>query len=1154
MYKVIIGVFLALCSLTVKAQGETNNWYFGYNSGMHFNALTPQATSGQLYVNQGTSSMSDAAGNLLFYTDGNMVYNKQHQIMVNGFPIADYVESSQAAIIVPKPGTPDHYYIFSNTFGFDFDLNTINTFSYSEVDMTLDSGNGAVISHHNFISNSTNCRLSAVKNRNGDGYWVGIVDVDSSRFKMYSVTASGISTVPVESNTISPSLISMGGYQGCMKFSPDGTKILMTDFYLGTSLYDFDNATGVASNPRIVNTLNNSYGVEFSPSSDVAYVSTIFHNKALFQYDLTAADIPASQKTITIGNSLYELNPLGQLQLASNGKIYFSNFRSYTIGEVNDPDLLGAECNYDPHAVQMIASEPRFGLPNFVQSFFSNLITTQKYCSGSTTRFTLANPQDVVSVVWDFGDGSPTQTGLTVVHNYPAIGDYVATATITLNSGILTKQKLIKIVSQPVIANSIPDQKICGQNSMFYDLSQYNSIVLGTQLPADFGVQYFATATDAVDNINQLGITNYQLVFGTRPIYVKVFAKGNPTCFALTQFNLSLNREATAEQPSDYVICESAPYDGRDVFNLQSKTNEILNGQDPAVFNVSYHPTSNDAINNANPLPNSYTNANPTETIHARVTNVNESSCFATTTLVLKVIQSPTVVTVGDYKICDDVSNNGTETFDLITKTAEVLNGQPAATFQVTYHLNQTDAQNGVNPIAAPIVNTSQNQEIYFRISVNGNVGCSGVGSFHLVVNKLPVANTVADQYVCDNGNDGVELFDLQANNPSVLENQNVAEFGVTYHLTQSDATTNSNPLPQYYQNVSNPQTVYARIENRANPSCFASNSFKIGLNKMPVANVVPDMVACSDGASALFLLNSHETVLLGSQNAGDFNITYHLSQSDANAGLNSLNSNYTNTFNPQTIFIRLENKLARECYVTSSFQINVRQKPALDMADVYSICEGSSITVTAPLGYDSYLWSNGETANSTIITNAGNYSLTVTKNYSDIVCDQTQNFVVYNSNVAVINEIKINDWSTNQNSIEVLVTGDGDYEYSIDGVMYQSSNVFSGLSSGVYTVYVRDKKGCGIVTQELRLLAYPQFFTPNGDGYNDVWRIEFADQEPNLSLVIFDRFGKLIKKTDNANGWDGTYLGNPLPASDYWFVVKRQDGKEYKGHFALKR
>ena len=83
----------------------------------------------------------------------------------------------------------------------------------------------------------------------------------------------------------------------------------------------------------------------------------------------------------------------------------------------------------------------------------------------------------------------------------------------------------------------------------------------------------------------------------------------------------------------------------------------------------------------------------------------------------------------------------------------------------------------------------------------------------------------------------------------------------------------------------------------------------------------------------------------------------------------------------------------------------------------------------------------------------------------------------------------------------------------------------------------------------------YPKYFTPNGDGYNDFWRIKFSENEPNLTVTIFDRYGKLITQFDSNNvGWNGTYQGNPMPSTDYWFVVKRENGKEYKGHFTLKR
>ena len=82
----------------------------------------------------------------------------------------------------------------------------------------------------------------------------------------------------------------------------------------------------------------------------------------------------------------------------------------------------------------------------------------------------------------------------------------------------------------------------------------------------------------------------------------------------------------------------------------------------------------------------------------------------------------------------------------------------------------------------------------------------------------------------------------------------------------------------------------------------------------------------------------------------------------------------------------------------------------------------------------------------------------------------------------------------------------------------------------------------------------YPKFFTPNGDGFNDTWNIKFLDLETNLSIKIFDRYGKLIKELIQNNDWSGTMNGNELPSDDYWFIATRADGNEYKGHFSLKR
>lgn len=83
----------------------------------------------------------------------------------------------------------------------------------------------------------------------------------------------------------------------------------------------------------------------------------------------------------------------------------------------------------------------------------------------------------------------------------------------------------------------------------------------------------------------------------------------------------------------------------------------------------------------------------------------------------------------------------------------------------------------------------------------------------------------------------------------------------------------------------------------------------------------------------------------------------------------------------------------------------------------------------------------------------------------------------------------------------------------------------------------------------------YPKYFTPNQDGYNDTWKIKFSDNEPHLQIKIFDRYGKFLKQLSSlSEGWDGTFLGQQLPSDDYWFVVTRENGKEHRGHFSLKR
>ena len=143
----------------------------------------------------------------------------------------------------------------------------------------------------------------------------------------------------------------------------------------------------------------------------------------------------------------------------------------------------------------------------------------------------------------------------------------------------------------------------------------------------------------------------------------------------------------------------------------------------------------------------------------------------------------------------------------------------------------------------------------------------------------------------------------------------------------------------------------------------------------------------------------------------------------------------------------------------------------------------------------------------------------------------------------------------SDNNSIEILVSGLGTYEYSLNDGAFQSSPIFSGLAPGIYHITIQDLKGCLSTEETVYILGAPKYFTPNGDSYNDFWNIQFLDPALNLKISIFDRFGKLLKRFNpKDSGWDGTYNGNPLPATDYWYVIEFEIGRVVKGHFSLVR
>lgn len=241
-------------------------------------------------------------------------------------------------------------------------------------------------------------------------------------------------------------------------------------------------------------------------------------------------------------------------------------------------------------------------------------------------------------------------------------------------------------------------------------------------------------------------------------------------------------------------------------------------------------------------------------------------------------------------------------------------------------------------------------------------------------------------------------------------------------------------------------------------------------------------------------------------------------------------------------------------CYTDYPVHLVVNTFSTSIVDEEVGLCENNPITLTADSGF-TYSWNTSpvETSQSITVNAAGTYTVTLTNANN---CSKTKTFTVTASGIATINEIIINDFSDN-NTITVDYSGLGVYEFSLNGTNFQNSPIFSNLNEGEYTVFVNDTKGCGVVAESFYILNYPKYFTPNGDGINDTWYVKNLQKRnlENSTISIFDRYGKLLKQINSIyEGWDGTFNGNKLPSSDYWFVIELTNGKIVKGHFTLKR
>jgi gliding motility-associated-like protein len=420
------------------------------------------------------------------------------------------------------------------------------------------------------------------------------------------------------------------------------------------------------------------------------------------------------------------------------------------------------------------------------------------------------------------------------------------------------------------------------------------------------------------------------------------------------------------------------------------------------------------------------------------------------------------------------------------------------------------------NSFTTPIISTSTS---YYVDGTNGN--CPNVPRTEIIatIKTFPTIISTTATLVCNSGT---------ATLGAVASAGNVNWYDSLGNLL---ATGNSFTTPILSTNTT--YYVDAIAIGCASPTRTA---VMVMVNNSPTVSSTSASSVCGSGTVTL------EAV------ASEGNINWY----DAPTGGSSLsigNSFTTPNINSTTIYYA--EAVSNDCR-SSRTPVTATVYPINTITEEMILCQGESITLDASVSDMIYLWfPGGETTQTIVASRIGNYSVTISSP-TVVSCESKKDISVIEHPKPIISLILVN-----KNSVKIeLSSKENYYEYSINGVDFQVSNQFSYISSGQHSAFARDNNGCNLVAQDFTIFTIAKYFTPNNDGFNDVWEIKEMGDYTNSTAQIFDRYGKLITNLTSSNyNWDGKYGNELLPADDYWYYLKLDDTKPImRGHFTLKR
>ncbi|MEZ4722628.1 MAG: gliding motility-associated C-terminal domain-containing protein [Flavobacteriales bacterium] len=1075
-------LFLLCIAVGGQAQSPADWWYFGYNAGMHFTGSGPSSVAGgQITTFEGCAGISDQAGNLLFYTDGSTVYNKNHAVMTNGTGLLGNSSSTNSGIIVPKPSTPNQYYVISQSTG------TSTGMTYSLIDMTLSSGLGSVTGTKNLpISNLTRENVTSVKHANGVDFWIVTHYANSNSFASFLITSAGVNTTPVVSVTNQV----VTAQFGAIKISPDGSLVCYcsqsgNNFTLG----QFDNTTGVISNAftRTVSGYS-PYGVEFSPNSKVMYIAPRSTSGTVRQFDINLFD------STTIINSEYTAAssvPTGALQLGPDEKIYVATYNNAYVHAINSPNTLGSGCGFTSAAVTLSSGTCRQGLPNFSPSWFAPGTQITKFCFNAPTEFSV-DTTEVDTVYWNYGDPASGALniggGFETQHTYTDTGMFLATCyflsvgdtswdSSTHDVHIFPRQTAT-VSNDTTICNG--DTAIISVVPQDYSTYLWSNTATTTSIGATTTGNYIVTVFGVCDTVMDTAFVTVD-----QPFTVNLGPNQSICDYDTATLNTGLGNSLTfqwsnnAYTPSiqvtaagtysvtvtngtctysDDIVVSVFPHLSVNLGNDSSfcyVNSAILT---PQVLNASGYVWSNGTTNNV------YT---ATQTGQVKVTVTDGHGCF----------KNDSVFWTFYY---DPIANLGNDT--LFCRGDEVLlNPHLGPTINYLWSTGETSPTIRVSDIALYWVEVSD-EHCTMRDSI--------------VVDRYPDLEMSL-------GNDINTCIGKQEPLSIVSANDILTSY------FWSNGSTDSAII------VTEPGHYTVTVSNGL---CYTSDDVNVLYFEYPVVDLGPDTNYCFN-TELEFDVTTWKPV----------NYRWHDGTSEP--------KNYVKVTKEKTVWVSATNVV---CTTVDSLHLNVHPAPKFDLADKVMLCEDSAKTVLArgDSAYK-YTWSTGSKGTSIVVSEPGIYSLNSSDGLCDYVdtvhvirayrphfelgfaeeiCDGESMVIESNLGMDTINFMK---WSTGSTIDEITI-----YE------------------PGTYWLEARNGCGWGSDTAKIILcgcfVRLPNAFHPDGNIHNETFGPVYDCELTEYELTIYDRWGRLMFETKDLDAqWDGKNLGKDVPIGAYVWKMK---------------